>query len=128
MPLTPAVDTVREFWRLMASNDFGSVASVLAPGFVLEWPQSKERLRGADRFARMNAEYPAHGRWVFTVHRIVGGAAEAVSDVSVGDGVQSARALSFFNVAAGKIERIVEFWPEPYAAPAGRAHLVEPIE
>lgn len=128
MPLTPAVDTVREFWRLMASNDFGSVASVLAPGFVLEWPQSNERLRGADRFARMNAEYPAHGRWVFTVHRIVGGAAEAVSDVSVSDGVQSARALSFFDVAAAKIERIVEFWPEPYAAPAGRAHLVEPIE
>jgi len=22
----------------------------------------------------------------------------------------------------------VEFWPEPYAAPANRAHLVEPIE
>ena len=128
MPLNSAADTVREFWRLMASNDFGSVAAVLAPGFVHEWPQSNERLRGAERFARMNAEYPAHGRWVFTVHRIVGGAAEAVSDVSVSDGVQSARALSFFDIADGKIERIVEFWPEPYAAPAGRAHLVEPIE
>ena len=123
-----AAETVREFWRLMASNDFASVAAVLAPGFVLEWPQSNERLRGAERFARMNAEYPAHGRWVFTVHRIVGGATEAVSDVSVSDGVQSARALSFFDVADGKIERIVEFWPEPYAAPAARAHRVEPIE
>ena len=128
MPLSPAAQTVREFWRLMASNDFDSVAAVLAPGFVLEWPQSNERLRGAERFARMNAEYPAHGRWVFTVHRIVGGAAEAVSDVSVSDGVQSGRALSFFDIAAGKIERIVEFWPEPYAAPAARAHRVEPIE
>ena len=126
--MSPAAETVREFWRLMASNDFDSVAAVLAPGFVLEWPQSNERLRGAERFARMNAEYPAHGRWVFTVHRIVGGATEAVSDVSVSDGVQSARALSFFDVADGKIERIVEFWPEPYAAPAGRAHLVETIE
>ena len=128
MPMTPAVETVREFWRLMASNDFNSVAAVLAPGFVLERPQSNERLRGAERFARMNVEYPAHGRWLFTVHRIVGGAAEAVSDVSVSDGVQSARALSFFDIAAGKIERIVEFWPEPNAAPPARAHLVEPIE
>jgi hypothetical protein len=128
MPLIKPAETVREFWRLMASNDFASVAAVLAPGFVLEWPQSNERLRGAERFARMNAEYPAHGRWVFTVHRIVGGAADAVSDVSVSDGVQSARALSFFDISAGKIERIVEFWPEPYAAPAARAHLVEPIE
>lgn len=37
-----AVDVVREFWRLMASNDFHSVAAVLASDFVLEWPQSNE--------------------------------------------------------------------------------------
>ncbi len=28
----------REFWRLMATNDFHAVAAVLAPDFVLEWP------------------------------------------------------------------------------------------
>ena len=123
-----AADVVRQFWRLMASNDFASVAQVLAPGFVLDWPQSNERIRGAERFVRMNTDYPAHGRWVFTVHRVVGDAAEAASDVTVTDGVQSARALSFFSVAGGRITRIVEYWPEPYAAPAQRAHLVEPIE
>ena len=127
MPLTAAVDTVREFWRLMASNDFESVGAVLAPDFVLEWPQSNERIRGADRFARMNAEYPAQGRWTFAVHRVVGGETEAASDVTVSDGLQSARAVSFFGIAGGKVARIVEFWPEPYAAPAWRAHLVEPI-
>jgi ketosteroid isomerase-like protein len=61
----------------------------------------------------MNAEYPAHGPWRFTVNRIVGGESEAVSDVAVGDGVQSARAVSFFSVADGKITRLVEFWPQP---------------
>ena len=45
---TSAAAVVREFWRLMATNDFASVASVLAPSFVLEWPQSSERIRGAD--------------------------------------------------------------------------------
>src|SRR4029453_17541149 len=96
--------------------------------FVLEWPQSKERIRGAARFARMNAEYPAHGRWSFTVHRIVGGGAHAVSDVGVTDGVQQARAITFFTVDAGRIRRIVEFWPEPYEAPAHRRHLVAPLD
>jgi uncharacterized protein with GYD domain len=28
----------------------------------------------------------------------------------------------------GKITRLIEYWPEPYAAPANRAHLVEPID
>lgn len=115
----------REFWRLMASNDFSSVAAVLAPEFVLEWPQSKERIRGPERFARMNREYPAHGPWRFTIHRIVAGESEAVTDVSVTDGVQNARVISFFTLDGSKIVRLVEFWPEPYAPPANRAHLVE---
>ncbi|HEX7061014.1 MAG TPA: nuclear transport factor 2 family protein [Woeseiaceae bacterium] len=121
-------EVVREFWRLMATNDFLSVSSVLSPHFVLEWPQSNERIRGAEKFARMNAEYPAHGRWVFTVNRIVTGEQEAVSDVTVTDGVQVARAISFFTIEDGKVSRLVEFWPEPYTAPANRAHLVERIE
>jgi hypothetical protein len=122
-----AADVVREFWRLMGSNDFYSVAVVLAPEFVLEWPQSNERIRGAERFGRMNSEYPAHGRWQFTVHRIVGSQSEAVSDVSVTDGAQNARVISFFSIAEGQITQLVEFWPEPFTAPANRAHLVEPI-
>ena len=104
------------------------MASVLAAEFVLEWPQSKERIRGAERFARMNEEYPANGRWQFTINRLFGGVSEAVSDVTVTDGVQVARVISFFTVAEGKVARLVEFWPEPYAAPGNRAHLVEAME
>lgn len=121
-------DVVREFWRLMATNDFHDVAAILAPEFVLEWPQSRERIRGAERFARMNEEYPAHGRWEFAIHRMVGDETQAVSDVTVTDGVQTARAISFFTVVQGKITRLIEFWPEPYAAPEHRAHLVEIME
>ncbi|HEY2560012.1 MAG TPA: nuclear transport factor 2 family protein [Caldimonas sp.] len=128
MSPTPAVDVAREFWRLMASNEFDSVGTVLAPEFVLEWPQSKERIRGADRFARMNREYVAHGPWRFTIVRIFGDATHAVSEVEVTDGVQRAKAISFFTVADGKVERLVEYWPEPYDAPANRAHLLEAIE
>ena len=120
-----AVEIVQQFWALMQTNDFAAVASVLAPDFVLEWPQTKERIRGADRFVRMNSEYPAHGRWQFTIHRIVGDGRDAVSDVAITDGVQQARAISFFETADGRVRRIVEYWPEPYEPPANRAHLVE---
>ena len=128
MPFPTAVEITREFWRLMATNDFSLVAAVLAPEFTLEWLQSKERIRGAEAFARMNSEYPANGPWKFTINRLVGSEAEAVSDVTVADGVQIARAISFFSITQGKVTNIVEFWPEPYAAPTNRAHLVEPIQ
>lgn len=125
-----AAALVHEFWRRMASNDFVSVGELLAEDFVLDWPQSGERFRGAERFVRMNQEYPANGPWRFRVHRVVGGAHDAVSDVGVTDGVQQARVISFFDcdLAAGRVRRLVEFWPEPYPAPANRAHLAEPID
>ena len=125
MQQTTAADVVRAFWRLMASNDFHAVRAVLAPAFVLEWPQSRERIRGSERFAQMNAEYPAQGPWSFTLNRLVASDTEVVTDVTVTDGAQTARALSFFEVSDGAITRLVEFWPEPYEPPGHRAHLVE---
>lgn len=112
----------------MASNDFHSVGAVLADDYTLDWPQSNERIRGKERFATVNAEYPSSGFWTFTVNRIIGSDSEVVSDVSVTDGVQSANAISFFTVVDGKIARQVEFWPEPYPAPGNRKHLVERIQ
>jgi ketosteroid isomerase-like protein len=123
-----AVHLVEEFWRLMKTNDFRSVGSVLSDDFVLEWPQSNERIRGRDNYATMNKEYPAHGRWQFTVLRIVGNEFEAVSDVSVSDGVQHARAVSFFSIRDEKITKMIEFWPDPFPARDDRKHLVEQIE
>lgn len=118
---------VREFWRLMATNDFQSVASVLAPEFVVEWPQSNELIRGAERYARLNSEYPASGRWQFELQRLVANDVQVVTEVRITDGVQTATAISFFTIQSEKITRLVEYWPEPYEPPTNRAHLVEPL-
>jgi ketosteroid isomerase-like protein len=128
MTATTAETIVREFWRLMATNDFAAVAVVLSDDFVLEWPQSGERIRGVANFSWMNDEYVSHGSWRFTVNRIIATDNEAVSDVDVTDGVQIGRALSFFTISNGRIARIVEFWPDPFPAPQNRAHLVESIQ
>jgi len=121
-----AVDIVKEFWELMATNDFRSVGSVLADDFGLDWPQSGERIVGRDNYAAMNEEYPTTtGHWTFTLNRLVGNDQEAVSDVTVSDGVQNARVVSFFEVREAKIVKMIEFWPEPFAPLENRKHLVE---
>jgi ketosteroid isomerase-like protein len=116
---------VREFWKLMATNNFHAVKAVLADGFVVEWPQSGERILGAENFARMNAEYPSAGPWRFRINRLVASGDAVVTQVSVTDGAQSGEPISFFTVAEGRITRLVEYWPEPFAPAENRRHLVE---
>lgn len=122
---TPA-SLVREFWRRMASNDFHSVLPLLAVDFQLHWPQSGERIRGGDNFARMNAEYPTDARWTFRLNRLVADGDTVVTQVSVSDGSQHAEPVSFFTVHDGRIVELVEYWPEPFAPRPERRHLVEP--
>lgn len=123
--MTSAADVARHYWELMNTNEFDSVGILLSDDFVLEWPQSRERIRGRDNLAAMNQEYPRHGRWSFTINQLVGDDDSAASDVSVTDGVQKARVISFFTVADGLITKIVEFWPDDFAPHQDRRHLVE---
>ncbi|HTP09840.1 MAG TPA: nuclear transport factor 2 family protein [Anaerolineae bacterium] len=123
-----AIEVVKEFYRRMNTNDFHSAGQLLSDSYILEWPQSKERIRGRDNFVAVNNEYPAYGRWLFTINRLVGNATEAVSDVSITDGTQVARAITFTTVQEGKIVKQVEFWPENYDPPENRKHLVEVME
>ena len=51
-----------------------------------------------------------------------------MSDVSITDGVQEARAITFSTVHDDKIIKQVEYWPENYEAPENRKHLVERLE
>jgi ketosteroid isomerase-like protein len=120
-----AVDVVKDFWEAMETNDFRAAGKLLSDDYIAEWPQSNERIRGRDNFAAINEAYPAHGRWNFVVNNIVGNEYEAVSDVSITDGVQSARVISFTTVQNGKIIKQVEFFPEQYEPPTNRQHLVE---
>ncbi|NEX63904.1 nuclear transport factor 2 family protein [Noviherbaspirillum sp. 17J57-3] len=125
-----ATDIVFHFWRLMAGNDFGAVGAVLAHDFTLERPQSEDRVTGADGFASMNGQFADGAPWRFTVHRVVGGSDEAVSDVSMSDGMREMRVISFFEISGGKISQITEYWqdccPLPLLMQRGAGDLRNP--
>ncbi len=119
---------IENFWAAMNTNDWRAAAEFFRDDFVLEWPQSGERMRGRENFVAMNANYPSHGRWVFTVNQIVAGETDAVSDVSVTDSVFQGRVVTFSEIPDGKIVSQKEFWPEPFEAAEWRARWVERIE
>ena len=116
---------LENFWETMKTNDFYAVAELLHDDFVLEWPQSGERIRGRENFAAINTYYPAEGKWLFTVNQIVSDGDLVVTDVTVTDGSRTDRVITFSTVKHGKILKQVEFWPEPFEAPEWRAQWVE---
>ena len=111
----------------MQSNDFRAAGGFLHAEYVLEWPQSGERVRGRQNFVAINQNYPAHGRWEFTIHRILADGDEVVSDIDVTDGVIGGRVITFSRIQDGKIVHQTEFWPDPFEPAGWRTQWVERI-
>ena len=119
---------IEQFWGTLQTNDFKAAGDLLHDDFVLDWPQSGERIRGRENFVSINQNYPAHGRWEFTVHRIIAEGDGVVSDVDVTDGAIRGRVITFSTIRDGKIWRQTEFWPDPFEPAPWRAAWVERIE
>lgn len=109
----------------MQTNDFAAAAEFLHDDYVLDWPQSGERVRGRQNFVAINANYPASGRWEFTVHCLIAEEDQVVSEVSVTDGTIMARVITFSTIRDEKILCQTEFWPDPFEPAAWRAQWVE---
>ncbi len=110
---------------MMGTNDFFAATEMLHEDFSLEWPQSGEVIVGRENFAAINTNYPAAGKWRFTINSILADGNEVVTDVTVTDGKRTDRAITFSTVRDGKIARQREFWPDPFEAPAWRAQWIE---
>ncbi|BDG08640.1 nuclear transport factor 2 family protein [Anaeromyxobacter paludicola] len=77
-------ELVERFWRAMNSNDWQAAGRLLHDGYVLEWPQSGERVRGRENFAAINANYPAAAAWRFTVNGLMCIAAAMTAPAALG--------------------------------------------
>ena len=122
------MDTVERFWAAMQRNDWAAAAGCFVPEIEIDWPCSGERIVGRANFVAIQERYPtATGRWDFDVHRLVTADRTTVSEVTVSDGVQSARVIAFSDVVDDLIVRHVEYWLTAYEPPADRADLVERI-
>lgn len=116
---------LENFWGTMETNDFYAASRLLHDDYLLEWPQSGERILGRDNFATINTNYPAESKWHFNVNQIVAEGDMVVTDVSVTEAKTTGRAITFSTIRDGKIWKQVEFWPDPFEAPAWRAKWIQ---
>jgi hypothetical protein len=114
---------VAAFADRLERRDWTALADVLHPDVVYELPQTRERIRGRDRYVRFNAEYP--GDWHVEPVVVLGDERDGSLLFRWSLDGESSLAVAFFEVAGGVITKITDFWPEPYDPPPGREHLVE---
>ncbi len=123
-----AAEVVAELWRRIQARDWDGVGELLAEDFVLEWPNTLIRIRGRANFVEFNRAYPEG--WSIEVLRILADGSTAVSEVRVPHPtIGPYYALSFFDVADGRLTRGREYWVEErYEEPAAdRARWFEPM-
>ncbi len=113
-----AGEVIAELWRRIEARDWDALGELLADDFVLDWPHERVRIRGRANFVEFNRSYPEG--WSIEVLRVIGDGNVAVSEVRVPHPtVGPWYALSFFEVADGRIVRGREYWvSERFEQPA----------
>jgi len=116
-------ELVERFIASLEARDWAAWAALLHPEVVYELPQSRERIRGRDRYLEFNREYP--GDWHLRPKVMIADDHYGVAWFEWRAGGSSDDGMAFFEFAGGLITRVTDFWPEPYEPPPGREHLVE---
>ncbi len=116
-------DIAERFIASLEARDWETWAGLLHPDVVYEIPQSRERIRGRDRYLRFNQEYP--GDWHLRPKVVIADERHGVVWFEWRLDGRTDDAMAFFEFAGGLITRVTDFWPEPYEPPPGREHLVE---
>jgi ketosteroid isomerase-like protein len=122
--MTPENSLPARFIDSLERRQWDVWSALLDPDVVYEIPQTRERIRGRDRYLQFNQEYP--GEWHLVPKVIVADDHHGAVwfEWTVGDD-ERADAMAFFEFADGLITTITDFWPEPYDPPTGREHLTE---
>src|ERR1700761_8447786 len=102
---------VSAYWAAAEARDWDAFGRLLAEDVVYEAPMSHERVSGKNAYLRFNAEgFP--GDWHLSVQRIVVDEATAASWIQMKDRGETYPGLTFFDITAGLIVKITDFWPE----------------
>ena len=118
-------EIARAWWQAIDRADFAAAVRLMAPEVVVDWPLSNERMASPLMWQQVNEHYP--GRWAATVRSVVVENDSVVSVANISDGSITVVAISFFTIQEGRITNLLEYWPEPYAPPAGRSQWTVPI-
>jgi hypothetical protein len=113
---------IEEHWRASESGDIGTEHAIYADQAILVYPQSGERFRGRTTIAAQRGGHPADRH--FTVVRIAGGGDLWVSECIITYDGAPTHSVSIMEFTDGLVSREVQYFADPFPAPASRATYV----
>ena len=137
-------EVVERYARASAANDLAQLEQLRHADWIVDWPQSGERVHGSEAYEEIRKRYPgghpstelsriigSEDRWVVTpgntVLKVVGS-----GDIWWGewrmtypDG-QVYHVVDLIELREGLVRRETVYWAPPFEAPAWRRPFVEP--
>jgi len=109
-----------QHWAASDVNDVETEHSIYHEDAVLEYPQSGERTRGRRNIQSQRASQPSTKR--FSVRRIIGAGDLWISEFILTYDGKPSHTVSIMEFRGNKVARETQYFAEPFAAPAWRAH------
>ena len=116
---------IEQHWTASEAGDIVTEHAIYAVNAILDYPQSGERFRGRSTIEAQRGGHPAERH--FTILRIRGGGDLWVSECVITYGGAPTSSVSVMQFADGLVSHETQYFADPFAAPASRAALAEPI-
>jgi len=116
-------NVVEQFWAAVQAKDLDAQDRLVDDGYVQEWPQSGERIRGKANSRAIKDNYPT-GRTP-TLRRIIGAGDVWIIETTIDYGTEVAQGVHVLELQQGKVLKETDYFSQPFEAPAWRARWVE---
>lgn len=110
-------------WAASDASDFETEHDIYREDAVLEYPQSRERIRGRRNIQSSRAAQPNRKR--FTVRRIIGAGDLWVTEYVLSYDGQPSHTVSIMEFRDGKADRETQYFGDPFEPGPSRAQWVE---
>jgi SnoaL-like protein len=122
-----AVDiALRRHWEAADANDLAADHEIYRADAVLEYPQSRERIRGRANIQASRTAQPNLKR--FSVRRILGGGDLWISELVMTYDGRPSYVVSIMEFEGGEVVRETQYFSDPFEPGPSRAQWVERME
>jgi hypothetical protein len=115
-----------QHWAASDANDFVTEHLIYREDAVLEYPQSGELTRGRSNIQGQRASQPNKKR--FTIRRIIGSSDLWVTEFILTYDGKPSYTVSIMEFRGVKVVREIQYFADPFPAPAFRAQWVERMD
>ena len=115
---------LEQHWSASAAGDLDAEHDIYQDNAVCEYPQSGERILGKENLKNLRGHHPGRPSG-FAVHRISGSGNLWVTEYVINYAEKPVYTVSIMEFERGKCRREIQYFGDPFDAPAWRAQWVE---